>query len=145
MSLADPSAALDALAASLAAHVPERTVGRSLIDPQNTKRERLQEGVLCVVLEGGGDFANYRGREADLGVLNVRVVGFCQVGEKDAPAEVERAELALLQDVLGWIHAPSLGHYGAGVDRVDPEDFALSKQLEHPYGWMTLTLRVRVR
>lgn len=139
MSVNNHNAVLDALVASLAAAMPLRHVQRSLIDPANETPERLQAGVLCVVNEGGGNFANYRGREGDLGQMNVRLVGFVQVAEGTEPADVERAELAVLGDVLVWVNTTAV----PGLDTVTPGDWTQSKQLEHPYGWLALALNVK--
>lgn len=138
--MTDFDAALALMQDSLAAQLPGRHVQRSLVDPANETATRLTAGVICLVSEGGGQFANYRGREGDLGQMNVRVVGFVQVAEAADAVEVERAELALLRDVLGWVNAPTVY---PGVDFIEPGDFAQSKQLEHPYGWVTLALNVR--
>lgn len=140
MSLNTHNAVLDALVASLAAAMPSRFVQRSLVDAANEKIERLQAGLLCVVAKGGGDFANYRGREGDLGTMQVSVVGFVQVGEKSLPADVERAELSLLGELLGWVSTTKV----LGIDVVTPGDWTQSKQLEHPYGWLVLGLDVKI-
>lgn len=139
MSTHNHNAVLDAIVASLAAAMPARRVQRSLVDPANESAERLSAGVVCVVSGGGGKFANYRGREGDLGVMNVQLVGFVQVAQKSLPAAVEAAELDLLGDLLTWI---SLGSV-PGLDVFYPGDWLQSKQLEHPYGWLVLALEVK--
>ena len=140
MSLNTHNLVLDALVASLAAALPTRFVQRSLADPANEKTERVQAGLLCVVAKGGGSFANYRGREGDLGTMQVSVVGFVQVGEKSLPADVERTELDLLGELLGWVSTTKV----LGIDVVTPGDWTQSKQLEHPYGWLVLGLDVKI-
>lgn len=133
------SVALQALADSLAAFLPARVVGRSLVDPAQASQADLLAGVLCLVNGGGGGFANYLGRVGQLGSLRARIVGFVLVPEKGtAGVDVEAAELALLDDVLRWMngHAPVT---------VLPLDWAQSQQLEHPYGWFVLDLDVRPR
>jgi hypothetical protein len=139
--MSDPNTALEAIKDSLAAALGARTVQRSLPpDPMGLPREQLLAGVVCLVSEGGGDFANYLGREGELGHLQASLVGFVQVEENTEPVEIEQAELALLKDLLAWCsnHAPM-----ADVDDVLPLDFAQSKQLEHPYGWLILKLDIR--
>lgn len=138
MSVDNHDAAMDAIKDSIAAALPQRYVQRDLADPANAPRAHLLAGLVCVVTEGGGNFANYRGREGDLGTMDVRLVGFVQVGEKSAPADIERAELNLLGDVLRWVSTTAV----PGLDVVYPGDWQVSKQLEHPYGWMTLQLKV---
>lgn len=134
----------DAIVASLAAKLPARHVQRSLLlDYTLEDQARLKAGIVCVVSEGGGNFANYRGREGDLGSTNVRLVGFIQVEADAAPEETEKAELLLLAELLGWIHEPGNRALLAPVDAIYPGDWQQSKQLEHPYGWLTLALDVR--
>lgn len=132
-----------ALVASLAAAMPTRHVQRKLIDPANESKERLAAGVLCVVSGGGGEFLNYQGREGELGSMNVKVVGFLQVPIKMAGVattgeDVEKAELALLDDLLAWCQLVK----PAPIDSTLPGDWRQSQQLEHPMGWLALDLKV---
>jgi hypothetical protein len=130
--------ALDALVASLATALPTRHVQRSLIDPASVKADKLQAGVLCVVSQSGGKFAQYIGRLGELGTLKVALVGFVSVPEKSEPADIERAELALLEQLLEWV-----GSSVPGVNAVYLMDWTQSQQLEHPFGWLVLNLEVR--
>lgn len=141
MSVRKPNPAVDVIEASLMATLTTRHVQRSLLaDPGDESADRLKAGVVCLVVEGGGDFANYRGREADLGTLQLRLVGFLQVAEDSKPEAIEEAELILLGELLDWVNDhPQL----PGVDSVVPGRWQQSKQLEHPYGWLTLGLDVK--
>lgn len=132
--------ALEAIRVSLAAKLGHRVVTRSLIDPANLADEDLYAGVLCLVSRGGGDFANTRGREGQLGRGNAYLVGYLRVGEGAEPLEIEQAELALLQEVLDWCTDPGLVR---PMNAVLPLDWTQSAQLEHPYGWVALRLDVR--
>lgn len=118
MSVANHNAVLDAIVASLAAALPARVAQRSLVDPANANVAALTAGVICVVSEGGGNFANYRGREGDLGTMNVRLVGFLQVLESSTPADIERAELTLLGELLTWVSTTAV----PGLDVMYPGD-----------------------
>ena len=94
-------AALAGIEASMQAAMPHRVVQRSLvIDPVNHDPADLAKGVICLVAGGGGQFANYRGREGQLGHAKLGVVAFVKVPEDSAPVAVETAELAVLADVL---------------------------------------------
>lgn len=136
--------ALDAIAASLAAALPLRVVQRSLVlDPVNHDPAALEKGVLCLVAGGGGRFANYRGREGQLGRASLGVVGFVKVSEGSEPLAVEQAELALLADVLDWVAAPAAPGSPVPWDSALPQDWRCSRQMEHPYGWVVLELDVR--
>ena len=133
------NAAIDALVESLAAAMPERYVQRSLVVPGTVARKKLQAGLVCVVSQGGGQFVNLIGRAADLGTVNVGLVGFVAVEDKSEAAEVERAELTLLGEVLNWANTSP----GAGLDVVEVLDWAQSQQLEHPFGWLVVKLAVK--
>lgn len=139
MTLATHNAVLDAIVVSLAAALPERYVQRSLAEPALAPKEKLAAGLVCLVSEDGGNFANYRGREGDLGTLNAALVGFVKVADKSDAVEVERAELTLLGELLDWVNTAAV----PGLDVMTPKDWRQSKQLEHPYGWLVLGLQIK--
>lgn len=139
MSVNNHDQVLDAIVQSLSAALPARYVQRSLADFASLSVEQRLAGTVCVVTEGGGDFANYRGREGDLGSMAVRLVGFLEVTESSTPADIERAELNLLGDLLTWLNTTGV----PGLDVIYPGDWTCSKQLEHPYGWLALALQVK--
>lgn len=129
---------LDAMKTSIAAALPARIVQRSLLlDPPNEPAANLEKGVICLLSQGGGKFANYLGREGELGRMEVAVVGFLKVAENTNPAAIEQAELALLQELLDWT-----GNTGVPGLTALPQEFRQSQQLEHPYGWLMLGLEV---
>lgn len=131
---------LDALASSLQAALPQRLVRRSLPrDPAGMKAALLLAGVVCVVASGGGSFANWSGREGELGQMAVKLACFVKVEDKAPEVEVEQAELALLADLLGWCQLVKADPLGDVV----PLSWQQSSQLEHPYGWLVLELSVR--
>lgn len=136
--------ALEAIKTSLAAALPLRVVQRSLVlDPINHDPAELDKGVICLVAGGGGRFANYRGREGQLGHCTLGVIGFVKVAEGSNALATEQAELALLADVLAWVAAPATPGSPKPWDSALPQDWRCSRQMEHPYGWMVLDLDVR--
>lgn len=139
MSMTDHNAVVAALVASLAAALPGRHVGDTLIVPEGEKAERLQAGVVCVVSRGGGKFSGMRGREAQLGTMDVALVGFLQVEHNLPPKAIQAAELTLLNELLAWVSTAAV----AGLDSIAPGDWRQSGQLEHPYGWLVLELKVK--
>lgn len=129
-----------AMEASLQALLPERDVQRSLPrDPAAEKVKRLEQGLICLVSGGGGNFANYQNREGELGSMTVKVVGFLKVPDKSEPVAIEQAELALLADLLAWCQEIK----AEPLDDVVPGSWQQSMQLEHPFGWVALDLTVR--
>lgn len=139
--MSNPDADLQTLRESLAAALPLRHVQRGLIDPAMAERKQLLDGLVCLVADGGGDFANYYGREGELGRMKVAVVGFVLVAENTPPLAVELAELALLRELLAWTNQPALTQPGWAVL---PQSWRCSQQMEHPYGWLVLELDVRL-
>lgn len=130
---------LELMRDSLQDFLPGRMVERTLIDPAEFSAEQLDKGTLCIVARGGGQFLNWQGREGELGTVRGTVVGFVRVDEKDEPLEIERAELALLEDFLNWVgdvHPPEIG-------AVYPGDYRQSGQMEHPIGWFAIDFELR--
>lgn len=124
---------------SLADYLPARFVRRGLVDPATLPKREIEAGVLCLIARGGGAFANYQGREGELGTVRAAIVGFVQVKERDEIVVVEQAELGLLEDVLAWIgerKAPPL-------DCIYPGDYVQSGGLERPVGWFNLAVEAR--
>lgn len=133
--------ALEGIKASMAAALPHRVVQRSLVlDPANHDPDEMEKGVICLVNGGGGRFANYRGREGQLGHATLGVIGFVKVNEGEPAEAVEKAELALLADVLAWVKAPGMPR---PFDSALPQEFKQSRQMDHPYGWIVIELDVR--
>lgn len=125
---------LDGIEASLFARLTGRVVRRGLVDPAQADQADLLNGVVCIVARGGGKFANYLGREGQLGAMEVALVCFVKVDDDTQPQAVEQAELALLDELLDWTKN--------GVGYALPKEWRQSEQLEHPYGWVVLTLDV---
>lgn len=139
MSVTDPNVALEALKDSLQAALPDRYVSRNfLLDFAAYPKEQLTAGVIAVMSDGGGGFANYRGREGQLGTMTVALAGYVLVGENTERQAVELAELAMLNDLLTWVS----NYAGTGLT-IYPQRYKQSKQLEHPYGWLVLELEVK--
>jgi len=137
--VSDTSDTLDGIRDAMAAALPGRTVQRSLVpDPTALDDAALTAGVVCLVTEGGGDFADYFGRRGELGKLQMSVVGFLRVADNAEPKDIEAAELQLLDELLAWCGSGELGP----ASDVTPQDWTQSKQIEHPYGWLILRLEV---
>lgn len=130
---------MEALGASLAAACPGRYVSRDFVPLAQRTSEELEAGVLALAALGESRFANYRGREADLGVLRVVVVGQLKVADAAMPHVLEDAEFALAEQVKAWLASPML----APVRQCVAQSFRQSGQLEHPYGWVAFECEVR--
>lgn len=139
MAAGELRAAMEALGASLAAACPGRYVSRSLVPLAQRTAEELEAGVLAVAALGERDFANYRGREADLGTLRVVIVGQIKVAEESPPYVLEDAEFAMAEQVKAFLAAPLL----APLRQCVASGYRQSGQLEHPYGWVAFECEVR--
>ncbi len=127
------------LQTSLAAALPGWNVQRQLCDPGNETKERLQAGVLCIVAAGGGEFANWSGREGELGTMDLTVVGFKQIYGKDKTSQdAEDAELELLAQLLGWTGQL----FADPITAIKPERYRQSQQLAFPIAWLALDIKV---
>lgn len=139
MSVTDVNVALDALKDSLQAALPDRFVSRNFVlDFTAYPKAQLTAGMIAVMSDGGGGFANYRGREGQFGVMTVALAGYVLVAENSERKAVELAELAILKDLLTWVS----NYSGTGLT-IYPKRYKQSKQLEHPYGWLVLELEVK--
>lgn len=128
--------ALEALKAGLAAAMPARVVTRDLLSFDQRQESDLLAGVLTVVTNREGRYANYRGREAQMGRLNVVVVGQLKLAEDALPSEVEDAEFAFVEQVKDFL---------AGilpVEAIDLLETRFSGQMEAPYGWFAMDWEV---
>lgn len=136
--MATPDLTLTALRDGLAAALPSRLVTRSFKPLAARAQEDLQRGVLAVISRGEGDYANYVGREAQLGRLDVLLIGQLMLsGDPDGQA-VEQAELALAEEIKAFLQAP----LPAGLRDCGASGFRQSGQLEVPCGWVVFELEV---
>lgn len=127
------------LEASLAAAMPGWHVQRKLCDPGTETKDRLQAGVLCIVSTGGGEFANWSGREGELGTMDLTVVGFKQLYGKDKTSQdAEDAELELLAELLSWTGQ----QFADPITAIKPGRYRQSQQLAFPIAWLSLDLKV---
>lgn len=134
-----PNDTLTALASGLQAALPARQVSRSFRPLAQRAVAELEQGVLALVGLGEGDYANYRGREAQLGTVSALLIGHLIVAENAEPVAVEEAELALAEEVKAFLR----GTLPAGVTSCLATGFKQSGQLEFPRGWIVFQLEVQ--
>lgn len=130
---------LDRLATGLAVALPRRIVTRSFIPLAQRSIEELEAGVLTLVSLGEGDYANYRGREAQIGTISALLIGHLAVADGAERIAIERAELALAEEVKAFLQ----GDMPAGVSSCLAEGFKQSGQLEFPRGWVVFQMEVQ--
>lgn len=130
--------AKNALMTALAAALPGRTVTRNFLKLGQRQREQLVAGVVSVVGLGESDYATHRGREADLGKLQMVLVGQLQVDSAD-PQAVEDAEDEMADQIKAFLAGPM----PTGVRSCIATGYRQSGQLEAPYGWVAFEVEVR--
>lgn len=128
--------AMEALKNALAAALPTRVVTRDLKSFDQRKETDLEAGVLTVIAGREGSYANYRGREADLGQLHIAVVGQIKLPETAQPSEVEDAEFVFAEEVKGFLQGV------LPVEAANLLETRFSGQLEAPYGWFAMDWEV---
>lgn len=134
----DITAAKEALKTALAVALPGRVVTRSFRQIPQRTREDLLAGVVSVVGLGEDDFANYRGREADLGKLQVVVIGQIEV-DSDDPRVLEDAEDRLADDIKQFLR----GDFPPPIRACLATGFRQSGQQTPPHGWVVFEMEVR--
>jgi hypothetical protein len=127
---------LQAAQASLAAMYPARVVLRGLQDFAALGDAKLRQGVYSLVADGTKGWAEFSGREGEFGTLGFAVVGMCRVKDSDTTEALEQLEGELEAELLGWCQAIK----PAPLDAVYPREAAYSRGLEHPYGWIVVTM-----
>lgn len=129
---------MDQLATSLAAAQAARKVGRSLRDFNDIAESDLAAGVYTLLAGDEDGFPNYRGREGNFGTLQVTIVGQIKVAETATPASLEDAESLMIDEIKALTRSVP----PAPIDSLVLIRYSRSKQLEHPYGWVTFELEV---
>lgn len=133
-----PTLTLAALRDGLAAALPSRLVMQSFKPMAQRSQDELVQGVLSAICRGEGKYANYHGREAQLGTLDVLLIGQLMVaGDPDGLA-IEQAELAFAEEIKAFLRAP----LPAGLRDCQASGFRQSGQLEVPFGWVVFELEV---
>lgn len=128
--------ALENLKDGLQATMPTRVVTRDLLNFDLRPQAELEAGVLTVVTNLERGYANYRGREADLGKLSLLVVGQLKLPDDALPSEVEDAEFAFAEEVKDFLKG------ALPVQAADLVETQFSRQWEVPYGWFAMEWEV---
>lgn len=130
-----PAQRMVALKTALAATLPSRVVTRDLKDFSDRASADLIKGVFTLISIGESGYRNYNGREAMDGRHRILLIGQIVLGEDDAPSKVEDAELAMVEDIKGFVRALPVG-----LCSLVMTGFRQSGQLEAPYGWVSIDI-----
>lgn len=126
---------MELIKTTLAAKYPQRQVTRSLKDFADRPAAQLKAGVYTVLSEGEGDYPNYNGLEANYGVHRIAIIGQIQVAETAESVEIENAELSMIEEIKNFTRTLPVTLCSLAMQR-----FEQSRQLEHPYGWVAVSL-----
>jgi hypothetical protein len=131
---------MEAIKDALKAMLPGRVITRSLKPFDQRSNTELAAGVVTIMCGGESDFAEYIGREADLGEMDVKFIGQVLVAANSDPVAVEDAEGQLIDEVKAFCAylVPET------IDQVRLESWRTSQQLDHPYGWVVFDMKIRV-
>lgn len=127
---------LEAIRVSLAAALPTRTVTRRWVALNLLADDQLVAGHLTLCSQGEQGYKNINGREAMDGVHSLALIGRLKLAENQDALEVEKAELALVQDVKTWLRSLVPGPLCCLL----MTGFQQSGQVQAPYGWVTFEL-----
>jgi len=122
---------MQSLVTALQAASPLREVTRDLKDFAERSSDQLFMGVFTLIAHGIDI------DESDLEWLNVLLVGQCEMpDDKTPPSAIEEAELQMIDDVRRF----ALNSFG--VVHIVRGNIRQSAQVDAPYGWISMTLRV---
>ena len=127
---------LEDIRADLALAMPTRVVTRDFLDFAQRAQVDLEAGTLTIITQRESRYANYRGREADLGRMTLAVVGQLKLPEDALPSVVEDAEFAFAEEVKDWLKGV------LPVNLIDLIETRFSGQMDAPYGWFAMTWEV---
>lgn len=127
---------LEDIRADLALAMPTRVVTRDFLDFAQRAQVDLEAGTLTIITQRESRYANYRGREADLGRMTLAVVGQLKLPEDALPSVVEDAEFAFAEEVKDWLQGV------LPVNLIDLIETRFSGQMDAPYGWFAMTWEV---
>ncbi|WP_374349633.1 hypothetical protein [Chitinimonas sp.] len=126
---------LEALKSALASALPARRVTRAWCDSNLRTHSELSAGIYTLIARRESEYADYPGREAQLGTLELALIGQIQLAEKASGLDVERAELAMLDEIKAFV-----GNLPAGLGNLALREAQQSGQIEAPYGWVAFRL-----
>ena len=127
---------LEDIREDLAEAMPTRVVTRDFLDFAQRSQVDLEAGTLTIITQRESRYANYRGREADLGRMTLAVVGQLKLPEDALPSLVEDAEFAFAEEVKDYLQGV------LPVNLIDLIETRFSGQMDAPYGWFAMTWEV---
>lgn len=134
---------LNSIKDALQSFAPSRIVGRSLRDLGQISDADLRRGVYTLVCRNESDFAEYMGREAELGTLQLALVGQIRVDDGLDAVAIEDAELAMASEIKAFIKVTANNGVPGSEGVLMLTRWQQSGQLEYPYGWIVFDMTWR--
>lgn len=129
---------LAALEASLKQGLPGRHILRGCEPVADRTAQEVNDGVINLVLDREHSYAKGRGRVAQEGTLDVMLIGYVTVDETTAiKADLQDAEAAMGEQLKDWVRNTGIDGFDVELDHIQ-----LSRQLEFPYGWVIVALKL---
>lgn len=129
---------LAALEASLNLGLPQRHILRGCEPVNDRTAQEVDEGVINLVLDREHSYAKGRGRVAQEGTLDVMLIGYVTVNETTASkADLQDAEATMGEQIKAWVRNTGIDGFDVQLDHIQ-----LSRQLEFPFGWVIVALKL---
>lgn len=129
----DTDARVTAVAAALAAALPDRVVARGFVPFTERDSAQLAKGVLNVITAGEGDYATGRGMQVREGTTNLRLIGHIDVTEQATSLALEQAELAFIAEIKDFFRQDNVAGLSLRLD-----NWVKSQLTERPHGWFVV-------
>lgn len=123
---------MDAVETALKAALPTRVIKRAFYRSyKDHKEDELKKGVVTLVSGQERDYNKGLGMVARDGWHRMILIGHLKAS-KDDPLEVEKLELALIEEIKSFVKA------GIPGMSIDIESAQPSRQQESPFGWVVV-------
>jgi hypothetical protein len=126
---------MNLIVSSFAAAYPARVVTRKYIDRNLLSDVDLTAGTYAVLSRGERGFANLPQRAAMDGTQDILVAGQFRLAETATGEDIDDAEFAMVEEWKSFVRA-----LPPGMCRLEMIRWAQSTQIEHPNGWVAISL-----
>jgi hypothetical protein len=126
---------MNLIVSSFAAANPARVVTREYKDRNLLSAPDLAAGTYAVLSRGERGYENLPQRKAMDGTQDILVAGQFQLAETATGTDIEDAEFTMVEEWKTFVRA-----LPAGMCRLEMIRWAQSQQIEHPNGWVAISL-----
>lgn len=126
---------LDSVKGQLSLFAPNRFVTRDFIEFEHHSDKKRRNGVFTILMGGESGYANYRGREAELGKTNVSIIGQFELIDGSGGLLVENEEHRMVNEFKNFAQS----QLPSPIDGLLLLNVKYSMQVDRPYGWVIST------